>query len=163
MAGLHIDSKNFDKNFKEVLENKKGQNFIYGRYDLESVRFELKSIFIIQFLFSLKSLESLTYKILFWEKEERIKSFFLSDFKNKKYEITTSYMNGQNPGILYIDDRLLDKAFLKALLDNHFNYEMAVEPSLNMRVQICINQEDFNILMDIYDDRGFDIYYLING
>jgi len=36
---------------------------------------------------------------------------------------------------------------------------MAKEPSFNIRVQLSINTNNSIILLDIYDDRGFDIYF----
>jgi hypothetical protein len=37
---------------------------------------------------------------------------------------------------------------------------MAEEPSLNLRIQICLTQEKGIVLLDIYDDRGFDVYFI---
>lgn len=61
---------------------------------------------------------------------------------------------------IFIDDGILDISFLKSILNNHFNFEMAKEPSQNLRVQISVNLDNIIILLDIYDDRGFDIYYI---
>ena len=53
-----------------------------------------------------------------------------------------------------------DEKIFRQLLTNHFNYETAEDPSLNIRVQICLNEETEIRLLDIYDDRGFDAYVL---
>jgi len=82
------------------------------------------------------------------------------NFPNKKYKKTSSYKNGKQPGNIFTDEEVLDISFLKLLLSNHFNFEMAKEPSLNIRVQLCVNLHSFIILLDIYDDRGFDIYFI---
>ena len=82
------------------------------------------------------------------------------NFPNKRYEKVLSYKNGKRAGVIFIDDRILDESFLKSVLDNHFNFEMAKEPSQNLRVQICVNLNNIIMLLDIYDDRGFDIYYV---
>lgn len=158
----HIDSRNFDKNFKKLLETKKEKNIVRGRFDLESIELSKKSGFIINLLSSINSIVSLTYKVLFWEEDNKVESLIKSNFENIKYEIVTPYKQGKLPGIVFIEEKTINNHFLEALLNNHFNYEMAVDPSLDMRVQLCINQENFITLLDIYDDRGFDIYYL-NG
>jgi len=97
----------------------------------------------------------LTYKIMYWEQDERMKYLF----SNKKYKLVVSYKHGKRPGIIYLEDKIIDTVFLNTLLETHFNYEMAKDPSINMRVQLCLNQAYSIILLDIYDDRGFDIYY----
>ncbi len=161
MVVEHITSKNFDKSLGELLKTKKADNVAKGRFDLEPIELTKKSSFIIDFLSSIKSIESLTYKILFWEKDSLIENFIkLNSSKDDSFKITLSYKNDQPSGVAFLESKKIDKHFLKVLLDNHFNYEMAVDPSLNLRVQICINQKNIITVMDIYDDRGFDIYYI---
>ena len=80
-----------------------------------------------------------------------------------EYWLNTSYRNEEDPGILYIDMDSFDEKVFRNLLTNHFNYEMAEDPSLNMRVQICLNEKNGTRLLDIYDDRGFDVYVLAGG
>jgi len=154
-----IDSKNFDKSFEKLFEIKKGDNIVKGRFDIEPIQLKEKIDFITHLLLSFKSVSSLTYKILFWDSDKIIQKFIESN-KEKIFEIITPYKNGEMPGTLFIDERAIDEAFLHTLLINHFNYEMAKDPSLNIRVQICVNHEKYITLLDIYDDRGFDIYYL---
>lgn len=154
-----IDSKNFDKNFEKLLEAKKGENVVKGRFDIEPISLKGKIDFVTHLLLSFKSVLCITYKILFWEKDSVLQNLIESN-KEKIFDIVTSYKNGEMPGILFIDEKNLDEAFLSTLLINHFNYEMVKDPSLNIRVQICVNQEGYITLLDIYDDRGFDIYYL---
>jgi len=163
MAIKYINSKNFDNTLNKLLKSKKGKNVVLGRLDIEPIILNKKSEFIINFFLSLNSIIGLTYRILFWEKNEQIENFINSKFSNKQYEIKTLYRNGKLPGVMYIEEKTIDVNFLETLLQNHFNYEMAVDPSLNLRVQICINQKDFTILLDIYDDRGFNIYYLTSS
>ena len=157
-----IDLGSFDLSLKEIANIKVRKNIVKGRYDIESISIDSKSSFIIQFLLSIKSITGITYKVFFWEKDSRIHSFFVSNFQSKNYQITISYENGKKPGIFCVKDTLIDPIFLSILLSNHFNYELGITPSLNLRVQICIDQEQFVCLLDIYDDRGFDVYYLID-
>lgn len=158
MMRRKIDSSNFEKSFSKLLEIKKGEKVIKGRFDLEPIELEARLDFIIQLLLSFKSVVGLTYKILFWEKNNFLQSFF--EFNQKKYSIVTPYQNGELPGVIFLDEDVLDQSFIKSLLIIHFNYEMAKDPSLNLRVQLCVNHEKYITLLDIYDDRGFDIYYL---
>ncbi len=161
MVVEHITSKNFDKSLGKLLKTKKAENVVKGRFDLEPIELTKKSSFIIDFLSSIKSIKNLTYKILFWEKDSLIENLIkLNSSRDDSFKITLSYRNGQPSGVAFLESEKIDEHFLKVLLDNHFNFEMAVDPSLNLRVQICINQKNIITVMDIYDDRGFDIYYI---
>ncbi len=162
MISKFIDSKNFDQNFDQILRKKKGEDLMKGRYDIESIDLELKSSFIIQFLHSFEPIKGITYKILFWEEDKQLSKLFNSNCIKKEYQIINLYRNGETPGILFIDEKEFDEHFLEIILNNHFNYEFAVEPSLNMRLQICVNKINHIILFDIYDDRGFDTYHFFN-
>jgi len=155
-----VNSKNFDKSFERLLETKKSQNVAKGRFDIELMELSGKIEFITHLLLSFKSVSGLTYKILFWEKDNVVQNV-IEQNNEKVIDIVTSYKDGEIPGVIFIDEGILDITFLSALLTNHFNHEMAKEPSLNLRVQICVNHEDYITLFDIYDDRGFDIYYLL--
>ncbi len=155
-----VNSSNFDQNFKKLIKVKKGRNVVNGRLCLELIKLENKVEFIIRLISSLKSIISITYRILFWEEDIKIENFLELNFLNKKYEKVLSYKNGKQAGCIFIDDDCLDISFLKSILSNHFNFEMAKEPSQNLRVQICVNLNNIIMLLDIYDDRGLDIYYI---
>ena len=77
-----------------------------------------------------------------------------------EYWLSTRYNNKEAPGIIYLDMDAFDEKVFRSLLTNHFNYEMAENPSLNIRVQICLNEKKGTRLLDIYDDRGLDVYVL---
>jgi hypothetical protein len=155
---MKVNSKNFDNQFSAVLENKGGKNVITGRFDIEPVDLISKLDFIIQF-FSLQLVTGITYKILFWEKDHLIESL-LKSMNVTEYWLNTRYNNEEAPGIIYIDMDAFDEKVFRSLLINHFNYEMAEDPSLNIRVQICLNEKNGTRLLDIYDDRGLDVYVL---
>lgn len=154
-----VDSKNFDRSLGRLLEEKKGQGVIKGRFDIEPVALEKKLDFIVQFFFSRRLIKSLTYKILYWEKDSLLLNLMTS-LCITNYWLNTSYKNGENPGVIYIDADTFDESIFRSVLSNHFNFEMAENPSLNLRVQICLNEESKIKLLDIYDDRGFDVYVL---
>jgi hypothetical protein len=154
-----IDSNNFNKNFERLLEEKKGPNVIKGRFDIEPVALEKKLDFIIKFFFSKGLIKSLTYRILFWEKDSLLINL-MDSIKVTKYQLNISYKNKEDPGVIFIDSNTFDEFVFRSILINHFNFEMLETPSLNLRVQICLNEENEVRLIDIYDDRGFDIYVL---
>lgn len=158
MKKNNIGVNSFDKRLSKLLKNKRGKNVIVGRYNIENIDLSKKSVFVMKFLHSLKAVRGITYKVLYWEKNDDIKEFITNSYPNKDFIISVPYRNGKCPGELYLEDLGVEKNFLKKLLDNHFNFEMAKEPSYNLRVQICINQDEFITLLDVYDDRGFDIY-----
>ncbi len=151
----NINSSNFDRNLKKLLKIKEGRNIANGRLCLESIKLKDKAELVILLISSLKSIISITYKILFWEEDIKIEKFLELNFPNKRYEKVLSYKNGKRAGVIFIDDRILDESFLKSVLDNHFNFEMAKEPSQNLRVQICVNLNNIIMLLDIYDDRVY--------
>ena len=155
-----INSSNFNQNFKKLLKIKKGRGIANGRLCIESIKLKDKAEFVILLISSLKSIIGITYKILFWEEDVKIEKFLELNFPNKRYEKVLSYKNGKQAGAIFIDDGILDISFLKSILNNNFNFEMAKEPSQNLRVQISVNLDNIIILLDIYDDRGFDIYYI---
>ncbi len=155
-----INSNNFDQNFKKLLKSKKGKNIAKGRFDIELIKIRAKEEFIIDLISSFNSIKCITYKILFWEKDKKIEDFFQMTFPNKNYKKVLSYKNDKQAGVIFIDDDMLDMFFLRLILNNHFNFEMAKEPSKNIRVQLCVNIDKYIVLLDIYDDRGFDIFYI---
>lgn len=154
-----IDFRNFDAFFSELVEaNGNDKKVIQVRYDIEDINVTKKGGFVENTIKSFGLITSITYKILFWEKEEVIQTFIQSN-KNKDFKISVKYKNGKKPGVIFIEEETLDKSFLEALLLNHFNHEMAEDPSMNIRVQLGVNYKNGIRLLDIYDDRGFYMYY----
>lgn len=155
-----IDSSKFDTFFQNLLKVEKHNKTIIAKYDIEPVKQQEKIDFIEYIINSFKPFFSITYKILFWEKSEIIQQFIDSN-KEKTFLRLTNYKGGKDSGTVFVDDDYFDKTFFEALLINHFNFEMAEDPSMNIRVQICISSESKISIIDIYDDRGFNIYYLL--
>lgn len=163
MKGEMINSKDFDLKFGKILKTKNGKNIAISRFDIENIDHSCKVDFIISFLFSLNNIIAITYKILHWEDDWKIEEFIKSNNLNKGFEKKLPYKNGKSPGIIFIDDEVLDKTFLIRLLNIHFNYEVALEPSQNLRIQLCVNLDSLIVLFDFYDDRGFDVYFINRG
>ena len=152
-----INPSNFDVEFRKISRNKRG--IAKSRIDFENIDVEAK-IRLIMFLISKASrLDSVVYKILFWEKDEKIEEHLLKNMKGQ-YTKAKPYKNGARAGVIFIKEKAFEPNFLKFILLRHFNFELAKEPSLNIRVQLAVNnKEKFSILFDIYDDRGCYVYY----
>lgn len=152
-----IDPTNFDIEFRKISRNKRG--IARSRIDFENIDVEAK-IRLVMFLISKAShLDSVVYKILFWERDEKIEEYLLKNMKGQ-YTKAKPYKNGARAGIIFIKEKTLEPNFLRSILLRHFNFELAKEPSLNIRVQLAVNnKEKFSILFDIYDDRGCYVYY----
>lgn len=117
MVTTYIDSKNFEEKFKKILKSKTRKKVAKGRFDIETIPLNIRADFIIRWLHSFKTTLGLTYKILFWENDEKIQSLIKTNFPNKDYYITISYKNSRSPGIVYLDDKIIHNKFLKILLD----------------------------------------------
>ena len=157
MKNYIANLENFDKQFKSLLKNKHKKCVIKSQFDFENVNVG-KKIELIKFLITNKNLaDNIVYKIIFWEKDEVIENCLVS----KNYKKIKSYNNGVRPGVIFVEQDKLDVEFIDFILLRHFNFELAKEPSLNIRVQLFAKfDDDFSILLDIYDDRGFYAYYL---
>ncbi len=148
--------------FDTILSSKEGKDVVRGRYDIEPIPLENKSGFVIELLESIKDIRSVTYRIQFWEQDNVIEDWLSENAENKEFSIPVLYSDTEIPGIALVNEKDIDKDFMKTLLDTHFNFELAVSPALNVEVQICINNAaEFIYLLDIYDDRGFDIYHTL--
>lgn len=70
-----INPSNFDVEFRKISRNKRG--VARSRIDFENIDVEAK-IRLVMFLISKVSrLDSIVYKILFWERDEKQRSIFL--------------------------------------------------------------------------------------
>jgi hypothetical protein len=158
MNDFFINHNNFDENFKKILKQKKGKNIIRTRFYLEHSTIKFKINFLINYLNTISGFIAITYKILFWESDNKIINFLEENVSD--YNILSGYLNNKKPGIVYISHKTIDLKFLESILINHFNYEKAKEPSINIRLQFAIETDIQIILFDIYDDRGLDAYFI---
>jgi hypothetical protein len=156
-----IDLSFFEKKIINLIKDKKIKNIERDVFDIEKISLPNKSNFLISFIKGIKNVESIKYRILFWEKDNILINFFNYNFSDKNFEIQKPYKGRKSPGIIFVIDEKIDSIFLSELLKNHFNYEMAKEPSMNLRVQIYLHQNKSITLLDIYDDRGFYVYHIM--
>ena len=120
---------------------------------------EEKKDFIYELLFSLKKDDRVIIRVLFWEKECKIEKL-LQDMSHETCIIYKTYDNKDIPGILFIDTNLIQyRKNISDLLMQHLNFELAIEPSLNIRVQILLNKNVNPLILDIYDDRGLNLVF----
>ena len=156
-----IDISNFDKVFKQILTNKKGENVVYSRLVLDGLVFSDRIHFLVDYINSTKGIKGVIYKLLFWEDDLDILGAFQKySIQTKDIQVHTSYLNNETPGEIFYSETLLNNNLLHGLVSMHFNFEHAIEPAFNVRLQICLNRENGVILFDIYDDRGCAVYFL---
>ena len=139
MNRKRIDKKRFDEQFRRLFAQKEDPGVVYGQFDMEYLPLDAKPYFIIQLLLSFREISHITYRVVFWENNDRMISFMESNLSDRQYSLTTFYIGRESPGIIYIEDKRVDDIFLAEILKNHFNYEMGKEPTLQMRLQICID------------------------
>jgi hypothetical protein len=151
--------RDLDILFMKLLRKRKPKNTLLSRFDLTNFSFNSRKNIILKILFIFLSNKiNIVYRILFWEEIEKILSILNIDYKKDEVHIYKPYKNGQKPGILFIEDNKINIKFISNILHNHFNYEKAKEPSLNIRLQILSSSKSY-IIIDIYDDRGFDLFF----
>lgn len=158
-----IDSSNFDKKFRVLLNKRRGKNVLNARFYMDDIGLMDKTDYLLSFVLLKGPISGIVYKILYWEKDSVMRDFFGTNFHGKSFTIKNSYKGRQAPGVIFVNDESMDKSFFKALLQYHFNFELGGTPSLNVRVQICFNMGKSIILLDIYDDRGFFLYFFELG
>lgn len=159
MTLQNIDYENIDEIFRQTLNRKPDRNNVKGIVNIEHISLNKKSQFVFEILSSFNVLSECTYRILFWERNDVIEDFFKLNFPKKEHVVYIPYQDKKLPGICIVHDIKIDEFFFKSLINNHFNFELAKEPSLCIRVQMCIHITGFKIFIDIYDDRGLYIYW----
>ncbi len=130
--------------------------FIWNRYYLDNYSFNKRVEFVTD-LIKKDVKEDFLLEIKFWDNTELVLDFF-KKLKNKNYFLE-DYKGGEKPGIIIVDDKNLEIEFFTELLQCHYNYELAEEPSLNIKILLFINKKTDIIVYDFYDDRGFIVNY----
>jgi hypothetical protein len=152
---MDYQSINYDAINRLFCRNQgKNRKAIEGQFNLEQISYKKRVDLICNTILSLNDKFKIC-RILFWEKDENIKTFLQRSFPEEKFIIYKSYENKKTPGICFIHTQKESNTLFRILLTNHFNYELAKEPALNIRVQIYIETIYTSFFLDIYDDRGF--------
>ena len=142
--------------FRSYKKFEKRNKLIWSRYYLDDYDFSKRIDFVSSIVQNHVQKEFIV-EIQYWEDNQKMVNFF-QQLKNS-YSIIKEYKNGQTPGIIVISDNQLDMHFFKNLLSNHYNYELAYKPSLSIKLLLFINYDDYLMIFDFYDDRGFIINY----
>ena len=151
------DTINVNRAFESMLKNKKG--IVKGKFDICHVSFEKKINYIAKIIHQQKYCKVVNYRILYWSSDCAMNTFIGKTPYKDSFLIYKSYKQTEKPGILFVlNVPINDEGFIDKILKYHLNYELARTPSLNMRVQIYIDNGDNTLLLDIYDDRGFNTY-----
>ncbi|CZE46579.1 hypothetical protein [Campylobacter geochelonis] len=156
-----ITPNNFDKVFEKMLKDKKKRGVANARIDFENISINDKIKLILFLIFNGNGVENIIYKILFWENDTEIKNYIETKIPKENFKKIKPYKKGAEPGVIFIEQNEINTDFLKSILLRHFNFELAKEPLLNIRVLLFVKMKNqFSILLDIYDDRGCYAYYL---
>ena len=156
-----IKPNNFDKIFKELLKNKKKKGVASARIGFESICVDDKIKLILFLISDGVNIENVLYKVLFWEDDTKIENYINKNFPKEKFTKIKPYKNQAEAGVFFIEENEINIKFLKSILLRHFNFELAKNPALNMRVFLFVKiKNKFSILLDIYDDRGCYIHYI---
>ena len=144
------------KIFKNRKKFEKKGKIIWSRYYLDDYDFSKRVDFVLSLIHNHVQKEFIS-EIQYWEDNHKMVNFF--EQSKNSYSIIKEYKNGQKPGIIVIDDNQMDMNFFKNLLLNHYNFELAYEPALSIKILLFVNYDDYLMAFDLYDDRGFIINY----
>ena len=153
----------FDIKFSKILKTKISPEIGRIRIFLEEISdTKLKVLFFQKFVARFAEHESFFVKLLFWESpEEFIEKVLLSKFDASKIKIIRQKSDDfSDPCVVWFHGDKLDSVLLYEIILWHFNFELAESPSANMRVQFSLTESGNQILWDVYDDRGCDVYWL---
>ena len=125
----------------------------YTNCNIESMSYDEK-ISTIETYFNDSNLIEL--KLYYWEPDCQIQQYiriFNYDFISLK-----SYKGRTIPGVMLIQLKKLDIIFIRNLLFNHFNKDFSRNPYLDIRPYFLIQNQENQIVLEIYDDRGFNVF-----
>lgn len=158
-----INYKNFDTLFKNILKGKRKRNIVFFQGIFESIKLSNKPKLLTTSILNIKGIEEITIKLLFWEKNKELYQWLNENIYNSKIDIVKDYKGGQNSGVLFIECNNLDFIELEKLITYHFNSELAINPSFQIKIYISITTNDFIYLNYIYDDRGCRIFQMLKS
>lgn len=156
-----MNCENLKTLHNKIKSNNKSRNITKANINLENLSVKKKIELIKNLFFSSNDIESISYEISSWDADYKIEKLFRLNNKSNASKIA-SYKNGKKPGLFYKTETLLDDIFLINLLTNHFNFEKGLSPSLNIKVIVYIIRSNSKILLDIYDDRGLNFYFILD-
>lgn len=152
--------KNKYYKFLDIYNNRKKyeleKKFIWSRFYFDNFSFDKRVNFVIEMIKeSLK--EEFILEIKFWDNNILTLDFF-KNLTNRN-SILEEYKGEESPGIIIVYGRNLELSFFIELLQSHYNYELAEDPSLNIKVLLFIDTTKCLKIYDFYDDRGFIVNF----
>lgn len=126
----------------------------FTNYDVENFDFYNKINKINEFFSDSLSVH---LKLYYWEPDSQIHTYirnFNYDFENLKL-----YHKRSLPGVALVRLRNNDSVFIQNILFNHFNKEFSLNPCLDIRPYFLIHKKTSLLLLEIYDDRGFNVFF----
>lgn len=157
MINNKMDYNIYNELFNTMLEND-NTNVVKGRFNIENLSIQQKADYIFDLIKSF-STDYKICRILFWEKDEKIMCF-IKKYAKKNCHILNCYQGKDVPGICILNINEETSSLLKKILISHLGFELGEDFSINVRLQIYIKKEELRIIIDVYDDRGFNMYIL---
>lgn len=126
----------------------------YTQVDIEDLTFDEKIESIERFFINSNII---SLKLYYWEQDCQIQQFV----RNFNYDFVTlkPYKGRVKPGVILIQLQGNDICFIRNVLFNHFNADFSQNPYLNIRPYFLVQNKSNSILLEIYDDRGFNVFY----
>jgi hypothetical protein len=144
------------KIFKSHKKFEKSKKLVWSRYYFDDYEFNKRVRFVLSLVKNYLK-DGFVMEIKFWEENDKMLELF-AETKNS-YKMIRGYEKAEEPGIMTVDDLFLDLIFFEKLLQWHYNYEVAKEPALSIKVLLFFEDEEKLTIFDFYDDRGFIINY----
>lgn len=153
-----------EKKIQMIIAKKQKSRLITARYDFEKIKIKNKVKLLLNEITTKSSQQGFFCRLLFWEGSNHLTALLERiGILLEKYCIYQEYLGKSKPGIVYLQLLGTDIDCMEILLTEHLNYELGVVPSVNIRLQIFIELENWSYLYDIYDDRGMNLITLYNG
>ncbi len=153
---MNFNYENCVQIFKDYKKYEKQESLVWCRYYLDDYKFENRVRFVLNMIKPHVN-GNFIMEVKFWDKNTIIKDFFHES--TNKYYIQREYRSNKTPGLVIMEDNNLNLKFFEKLLINHYNYEKALDPALNVKILLFVNYNNFLLVFDFYDDRGFIVNY----
>ncbi len=144
-----ISSPLLDINYNKFYHGKQK----YFKHIIEYLNFDEKTSAIESYF---NNSTFIKLKLYFWEPDCQILQY-IKNF-NCDFILLKSYKGRVKPGVVLISFKELDIVFIRNLLFNHFNKDFSRNPCLDIRPYFLIQNKTNNIVLEVYDDRGFNVF-----
>lgn len=150
----------FHANELKLLDSFESEGIFGARFHLDNIEHEDKAIKVTKFIQTFKAREGIIFRILIWQRSEDVCEFLSEFCQIHSVNLLRDYSGKKAPGIIEFQRSEMSFEQLRNLVSGHFNFEMALSPALNMRIQIKIASDTSVVFFDIYDDRGLNFFVI---